>query len=126
MKIKGKGQLNGFLDAGSHLHGELRFEDTFRIDGRLTGKIDSTGDLYVGEQGHVDGEVQVARLFVSGRVEGVVRASDRIEIAPGAQVRAELVTPRLVIDEGAFFEGNAKMVEGAEEVTRPKVASLRP
>lgn len=125
MKLKGKGQLNGFLDAGSHLHGELRFDDTFRIDGRLTGKVASSGDLYVGEQGHVDGEVQVARLFVSGRVEGTVRAAERIEIAPGAQVRAELVTPRLVIDEGAFFEGSAKMVERAEDPARPKVAALR-
>ena len=54
MMFKGdeaKGELNGFLDAGSHIQGELHFEDTFRIDGKVTGKIQSAGDLVVGERG---------------------------------------------------------------------------
>jgi cytoskeletal protein CcmA (bactofilin family) len=106
----GKGQLNGFLDAGSHLRGELHFEDTFRIDGRLTGKVDSTGDLYVGERGEVEGEIKVGRLFVSGKVQAVVQAG-RVEVAPGGQLRGEVETPSLVIDEGAIFEGQSRMVE---------------
>jgi cytoskeletal protein CcmA (bactofilin family) len=112
----GKSQLNGFLDAGSHLRGDLHFEDTFRIDGKLTGKVDSAGDLYVGERGEVEGEVKVGRLFVSGRVRAVVQAQ-RIEVAPGGQLRGEVETPTLVIDEGAIFEGQSRMVEreaGAE------------
>src|SRR5437588_8846167 len=111
MKTKnGKSQLNGFLDGGSHLRGELHFEDTFRIDGRLTGKVDSDGDLYVGERGDVQGEVRVGRLFVSGKVDAVVQAL-RVEVAPGGQLRGEVSTPCLVIDEGAIFEGQARMVE---------------
>ena len=40
MKIKSDGAtLNGFLDRGSHLHGDLTFEETFRIDGKFEGKI---------------------------------------------------------------------------------------
>ena len=112
MKAKGNGksQLNGFLDAGSHLRGDLHFEDTFRIDGKLTGKVDSTGDLYVGERGEVEGEVKVGRLFVTGKVDAVVHA-DRVEVAPGGQLRGQVETPTLVIDEGAIFEGQSRMVE---------------
>ena len=106
----GKSQLNGFLDAGSHLRGELHFEDTFRIDGRLTGKVDSDGDLYVGERGEVQGEVRVGRLFVTGKVDAVISAQ-RVEVAAGGQLRGEVSTPCLVIDEGAIFEGQARMVE---------------
>src|SRR5712691_4838740 len=106
----GKSQLNGFLDAGSHLRGELHFEDTFRIDGRLTGKVDSAGDLYVGERGEVEGEVKVGRLFVTGKVNAIVQAQ-RVEVAPGGQLRGEVATPCLVIDEGAIFEGQSRMVE---------------
>ena len=111
MRVKnGKSQLNGFLDAGSHLRGDLHFEDTFRIDGKLTGKVDSAGDLYVGEHGEVEGEVRVGRLFVSGKVKAVVQAQ-RVEVAPGGQLRGEVETPTLVIDEGAVFEGQSRMVE---------------
>lgn len=112
----GKGQLNGFLDAGSHLQGDLHFEDTFRIDGRLTGRVDSRGDLYVGEHGEVDGEIAVGRLYVSGKVQALVRAQ-RVEVAVGGQLRGEVETPCLVIDEGAIFEGQSRMVE------RPKPTS---
>ena len=31
--------LNGFLDKGSHLRGDLTFEESFRIDGKFEGKI---------------------------------------------------------------------------------------
>jgi cytoskeletal protein CcmA (bactofilin family) len=116
----GKSQLNGFLDAGSHLQGDLRFEDTFRIDGRLTGKVDSPGDLYVGEHGEVEGEVRVGRLYVTGRVKAVVHAQ-RVEVAPGGQLRGEVETPCLVIDEGAIFEGQSRMLEAP--VGAPAAAS---
>ena len=35
--------LNGFLDQGSHAQGDLRFETSFRVDGKLTGTIESEG-----------------------------------------------------------------------------------
>lgn len=115
-KEGGKSQLNGFLDAGSHLHGELHFDDTFRIEGRLTGKVHSSGDLYVGQGGEVQGEVRVGRLFVTGKVDALIQAQ-RVEIAAGGQLRGEVSTPCLVIDEGAIFEGQARMVERERTLT---------
>jgi cytoskeletal protein CcmA (bactofilin family) len=120
----GKSQLNGFLDAGSHLRGELHFEDTFRIDGRLTGKVDSTGDLYVGEHGQVEGEVKVGRLFITGKVDAVVQAQ-RVEIAAGGQLHGEVVTPCLVVDEGAIFEGQSRMIERDKPTAAPTSAGER-
>ncbi len=61
-KSDGKGtDLNGFLDRGSHLQGELAFETTFRIDGRFTGSVRSNGDLIVGEAGEVEGTFEVGQ-----------------------------------------------------------------
>ena len=128
MKAKNgtKSQLNGFLDAGSHLRGELHFEDTFRIEGRLTGKVHSDGDLYVGQGGEVQGEVRVGRLFVTGKIDAKIQAQ-RVEVAAGGQLRGEVSTPCLVIDEGAIFEGQARMVErerpGAASTASPASAA---
>lgn len=104
-----QGDLNGFLDAGSHMTGELKFDDTFRIDGRFNGTVVSDGDLIVGERGEVDGEVKVRRVFVSGVVRGVLYAGERVEITAAGKVRADVFTPSLTIDEGAFFEGHCSM-----------------
>ena len=109
MKRKPRGDLNGFLDAGSHIKGELQFEDTFRIDGRLTGKAVSSGDLVVGENGIVEADIEAASVFVTGTVRGSIKAAERIEIAAGAKVFADLETPALVLEDGAMLEGYCKM-----------------
>jgi cytoskeletal protein CcmA (bactofilin family) len=110
MKTKSQGDLNGFLDAGSHIQGDLHFEDTFRIDGRLTGKAISNGDLVVGERGQVEAEVHVGRIFVSGTVRGSVKARGRIEITATGRVFADLQTPSLVVEDGAVVHGRCTMV----------------
>ncbi len=107
---RARGDLNGFLDAGCHIEGELRFEDTFRIEGDLKGKIISSGELVVGEQGVVDGEVHAGNILIAGRVKGKLEAERRIEIAPTGRVEGELVTPALIIEDGAKFEGQCSMV----------------
>lgn len=120
MKLKSaSGDLNGFLDAGSHMHGELRFEDTFRIDGRLTGKVVSEGDLVVGVGGEIEGEVRVGRVFISGTVRGRIHATRRLEIATNGRVYADLETPSLVVEDGAFVEGACSMVAAAKAEAAP-------
>ncbi len=118
---EGRGELNGFLDAGTSLQGELAFDDTFRIEGKLSGRIVSAGDLVVGERGEVDAVIEVGRLFVAGTLRGKATAQ-RIELAPGSRVYAELVTPALVVAEGAFLQAQCVMVEPAV----PPGASVAP
>lgn len=121
MKLKGQGgggDLNGFLDAGSDLRGELLFEDTFRIDGHFTGTIVSNGDLIVGLGGEVDGEIRVARVFISGTVKGKVFASTRVELAANGQVLATIETPSLVIEDGALFNGQCAMTKASAEAPK--------
>jgi cytoskeletal protein CcmA (bactofilin family) len=120
-----RGDLNGFLDAGSHIEGDLHFEDTFRVDGRLSGKVVSNGDLVVGEQGQVEGEIHVGRLFVSGTVRGRVLAAQRVEITAQGKAHADLETPSLVIEDGAFFEGHCTMGKSSKaNPERPVVAQM--
>ena len=110
MKPRGDGAtLNGFLDKGSHLKGELSFEETFRIDGKFEGRIPSGSELILGDSAEVDAEINVERLSVNGALKGTARASERIEIHPRARVTADLQTPVLRIEEGAFFQGSCDM-----------------
>lgn len=110
-KSEAVGELNGFLDEGSRIEGDLHFKDTFRLDGRLVGKVSSEGDLIVGRESTVEGDIKVRRLFVSGTVRGSVQA-ERVEIAPGARVEADVETPALLIEEGAHFQGRCVMDSG--------------
>jgi cytoskeletal protein CcmA (bactofilin family) len=110
MKNK-SGELNGFLDRGSSFHGELEFEDTMRIDGKFNGKIMSKNELIVGESAHIEGDVHVGRIAISGTVVGKIVAAQRVEIHRNGKVYSDIDTPALIIEEGAVFQGNCVMGE---------------
>lgn len=118
--------LNGFLDAGSHVEGNLHFENTFRIDGQLTGSIVSDGTLIVGEGGQVKGEIQAGQVFVSGRVEGKLTGLRRVQIEAKGKVLADIETPTLVIEDGALFEGSCSMSSRQGASTGERGASAQP
>lgn len=105
------GDLNGFLDRGSSFRGELEFEDTMRIDGRFSGRIVSKNELIVGEGAHIDGEIHVGRIAISGTVTGKIKADQRIEIHRSGRVMCDVETPALVIEEGGVLQGQCEMTD---------------
>jgi cytoskeletal protein CcmA (bactofilin family) len=105
-----KEELTGFFDQGVTITGELEFKNTLRIDGNFYGKIRSSDQLIVGENGVVEGEIDVGILNVTGIIKGVVRTQDRLEIQKGGRVLADVVTPSLQVMEGGVLQGNCEMV----------------
>ena len=115
MKLKGDGpSLNGFIDRGSHFDGELRFEETFRIDGKFEGKIRSGTELILGDTAEVSAEITVKRVSINGTLRGSVHAAERIELLAHARVTGDIVTPVLKIEEGAQFQGTCQMGQSSE------------
>lgn len=104
-----EGELNGFIDAGSHFHGELRFDTSFRIEGRIDGSVVSEGTLVVGEGGEVDGDIRVGQIYVSGTVRGSVQAAKKVQLCASGRLFADLETPSLSIEDGAVFDGRCTM-----------------
>jgi cytoskeletal protein CcmA (bactofilin family) len=112
IKLKGIGaaeDLNGFMDEGTEFLGELRFRNVLRIDGRLKGKVVSDNTLIVGETGHVEADIDCGVVSIRGTVLGRVHGRQRIELLAGSRVLATLVSPKLVIEDGAYFEGECEM-----------------
>ena len=122
------GEINGFLDAGSHMKGELHFEDIFRIEGKLTGSVVSEGELIVGDRGEVEGDIRALRIFVSGVVRGTLRAQERVVIAATGKVLADVHTPILTVEEGAVIDGRCYMQSNDESTddgsSRDKVTQM--
>ena len=127
MNFRGKssspGDLSGFLDVGSHFEGELRFDHSFRVDGKVIGSVLSDGDLVVGEKGEIDGEIRVGRLFVSGLVKGEVFAAQRLSIHPRGRVEGTVHARALIIEEGGILEGQSTMLVATPERPATETAS---
>jgi cytoskeletal protein CcmA (bactofilin family) len=107
--------LNGFLDQGCSIKGDVTFTDLLRIHGHVTGSVKSEHELLVGEGGVVEGEIVVGRLVVAGTVRGTVRVQDRLVVHGSGKVLADVHAPSLVVDEGGVVHGRVEMVSGSGE-----------
>jgi cytoskeletal protein CcmA (bactofilin family) len=114
-----EGILTGFVGNGTVLAGEATFRGMLRIDGRLSGSIKSQdGTLIVGAGGQVDASIEVAVATVHGTINGDIIATKRIEIGRTSRVIGNIQAPTLVIEQGAIFEGNCRMIQSKEAADR--------
>lgn len=103
------GKVSGFIDKDTEITGDIRFKDSFRIDGKFKGKILSGNSLIIGETGDIEADIEVGSISINGRVKGSINASELIEIFSLGRITGKLVTPKLIIEEGAFFQGACQM-----------------
>ncbi len=110
-----EGRLSGFVGNGTVLTGETNFQSMLRVDGHLTGRVASeSGTLIVGSTGRVDANILVAAAMINGTVNGDITASEKVELGRTARVVGNIQAPRLVIEDGAMFEGSCNMIKSKE------------
>ena len=120
-----EGRLSGYVGNGTVLTGETNFQAMLRVDGHLTGRVTSeNGTLIIGSTGQVDANIIVASAVINGIVNGDIVAMDKIELGRTARVVGNVQTPKLIIEEGAIFEGNSSMLK-AKEVFEKRIAEAK-
>lgn len=116
---RGGEALDGFVDAGCTIRGELEFLTTFRLEGRVEGTVRSPAELVIGSGGVVEGEIHVARCLVAGTVRGRIAATERVVLHAGARVEADLQSPVVVMEDGAHLVGHVAMKSRDEGSSKP-------
>jgi cytoskeletal protein CcmA (bactofilin family) len=96
------------LHKGSQITGQLMFQGLAMIDGNVEGEIYCHGKLIIGEKANVRAKISSQIITIQGRVEGNVTAEE-VELAASAQLRGNITTRRLIINEGAVFDGDCSM-----------------
>lgn len=103
------GNLNTIIGKGSSFEGNLNVEQSLRVDGRVKGQITTTDSLVIGKEGEIEGEINTKNAVIGGRVRAKVNASGKVVLESKAIFIGEMKTARLVIDDGAVFEGRCSM-----------------
>ena len=98
--------------------GVVNFDGTVRIDGRVEGEIHTTGMLIVGEHAVIKGIVSVGVLMNSGKINGTITATEKIQILKPGVLVGDIRTPTIAIEEGSHFHGMCDMGMNASEASR--------
>lgn len=92
------------------IKGELTGNEDLTIDGTVEGKIElKENSLTIGPNGKIKADINAKAVTITGEVHGNVTAEEKVEIRETGKLRGDIVAPRLVIAEGAFFKGSVEM-----------------
>jgi cytoskeletal protein CcmA (bactofilin family) len=89
--------------------GELSFEKGMRLMGRFEGKVNTPGRLHITREAKMAADVEAGGIVVEGEVQGNLSANDRIELKNSARYEGDLRATKLIVEEGAAFNGHVSV-----------------
>ena len=97
--------VNSIIGEGSEFVGEFKVDGLIRIDGKFKGLINTNGKVLVGKTGTVDTDIRAKIVVLGGTINGSVYASERVILLATSKLYGDIVTPNLVLEDGALFHG---------------------
>jgi excisionase family DNA binding protein len=80
-----------------------------RINGKFEGKLNTKGNLMVGQNAHVIAEICGEIITIAGKVKGNIKATRELKLISPAYIAGNIETPVLSVAEGAVIDGNIRM-----------------
>jgi len=106
IRRKKKKEIDTFLGPRTQIKGAITFEGGMRVEGKFEGDIISkVGEVIVGPQAVINGDLNVGSALVMGEVNGCINAETRIEIHPPGKMIGDIRAPFILIDPGVVFNG---------------------
>lgn len=97
------------IGAGTVVTGNIKTDGSIRVDGKIVGNLVTQSDAAVGLNGVVEGSVDARNITIAGKVLGTLTAAQKLILEGHAVLKGDLRTSRLVVDEGAVFDGRSSM-----------------
>ena len=109
------------------VNGEITFESTAQVLGRIQGKIVGKGELRVADGATCRAAIDAGKVTIDGAVEGDVAAKERVELTAKARGQGDIVAPKLIVAEGASFVGHCRIgADAAKGAPAATVAEPKP
>lgn len=89
--------------------GDIRAAGNIRIEGQLEGLVESKTKIVIGDSATIKGNLQAPEMEISGKVEGEVTCSGTLYLTKTAVILGNISTQKLVIENGASFNGDCRM-----------------
>jgi cytoskeletal protein CcmA (bactofilin family) len=109
------------LAASISVKGELRTTEDLTIEGSVEGTIFcEDGSVIVAASAKVGADILARDITIFGHSSGQLIATEVVDVRASAAVTGQIVSPRFILDEAAFFQGRVapQMLEAAIRVAQ--------
>ncbi|HZG86103.1 polymer-forming cytoskeletal protein [Paenibacillus sp.] len=113
MMFKGKridvAATDTLIGEGSVFEGTIKSEASLRIEGRMLGDIECSGDVTVGEGGEAQSNIAARNVVIAGVVRGDVTTRGTLTLTATGKLYGNVRCQSLVVNAGAVFQGASRM-----------------
>ena len=122
-KNKAKGEST-VIGKGTTINGPVVSDAIImRVDGVINGEVTTDGDIIVGCDGIIVGDIKAHSLILAGKIEGNVDLQYRLEMEAKGTLMGDVNTSLLSIDETAVLNGTINMAMAVNTMKDDKEAS---
>lgn len=123
-KIKNEGpdQLNRLVQ-GAVIEGNITTSTSLRLDGTVKGNLKCEGKLVLGAEGRVEGEIHSVNAEIEGKIIGDLYVSELLYLKNTSVIEGNIVTPKIIIENGAAFNGNCTMSKNQSFTSNEEIAA---
>jgi cytoskeletal protein CcmA (bactofilin family) len=98
------------IGSSLRIKGSISANEDIEIDGRVEGPVQmGEGKLTVGQDGNLAGNVEAREASIRGTLVGNLRIRERLEIKSEGTARGDVVTGRILVEDGAYLKGSIEI-----------------
>ncbi len=103
-------RATAWLGPNLQVKGEISGNEDLHVECKVEGPVSLGGHrLTVGRGAEMTADITAREVVVYGKVDGDLRARDRIEIKSGGSVTGDLSTARIMVEDGAHLKGRIEI-----------------
>ena len=106
--------------------GELTFESSARLMGKIDGTITAKGRLEVSAGSECKATISAKEIIVHGHIQGNVEAGDLVELKPKGMITGDIVAARMSMAEGAAIDGHCRIGVSNKAASPKSMAEVKP
>lgn len=109
----------------AYFQGTLTAKGSLRVDGRIDGSIVDAKTVTIGKSGKVKGDISCEICYIRGELRGNIVALEHVEVLAGSRLDGDIRAPRIMLEEGAVFNGNCSMEPSRKAARQQESAAAK-
>lgn len=109
--------ISNRINHGTTFEGSITSDGDVRIEGVIKGTLHTKARVAVGQTGVIEGDVYCKTAEIEGRITGDLEVSEVLTLKASAIVEGNIYTAKIVIENGAHFDGVCNMGTKDRKIT---------
>ena len=107
-------KINSIIGPEVEVDGDVRVVGSILIYGKINGGVKATGSVRTARGSCIKGNIESKDANISGKIDGDLKVENKTILEKNCDLKGNLTTGIVVIEEGANFDGICNMLDKGE------------